>query len=76
MTEDTTNQPEVIGSQPAGISQPSDDVAAEIESILRKQQITSSSEDIQLAEQIIAALPTMSLENKQTMLAELKQSIQ
>jgi hypothetical protein len=69
MTEDITNQA-------SGIAQPADDIATEIELILRKQLITSSSEDIQLAEQIIAALPTMSLENKQTMLAELKQSIQ
>jgi len=69
MTEDIINQA-------SGIAQPNDDIATEIESILRKQLITSSSEDIQLAEQIIAALPTMSLENKQTMLAELKQSIQ
>ena len=67
---------EDITNQTSGIVQPIDDIAAEIESILRKQLITSSSEDIQLAEQIIAALPTMSLENKQTMLAELKQSIQ
>jgi hypothetical protein len=75
MTEDITNQPSGV-NQPSDVAQPADDIAAEIELILRKQLITSSSEDIQLAEQIIAALPTMSLENKQTMLAELKQSIQ
>lgn len=50
-------------------------IETQIEAIIRQQMDGASAEDTQLAEQIIAALPAMSAEDKNALLADLKQDI-